>query len=161
MNFLDTRLPDRFWAKCIPEPNSGCWLWLASVDGSGYGHLKGEGGRKAPTVKAHRVAYEALVGPIPRGLHIDHLCRVRTCCNPAHLEPVTNRVNVLRGVSFAATNVNKAVCPSGHAYDDVNTRWYQGRRYCRECLRLRCDTDEHRTASRERQRRKREKEQAA
>lgn len=153
-NFLDERLPLKFWDKCIPEPNSGCWLWTAALDGSGYGQIKwGDHGRRNPNAKTHRLAYQMLVGPIPAGLVIDHLCRTRCCCNPAHMEPVTAKMNTLRGESFAVANANKAACPSGHAYDDINTRWYQGRRYCRECLRLRCDTDEHRTQSRERQRR--------
>ncbi|MFK5284023.1 HNH endonuclease signature motif containing protein, partial [Lacticaseibacillus paracasei] len=63
--------------------------------------------------KAHRFMYERLVGPIPAGMQLDHLCRVRPCCNPAHLEPVTQRENIARGRGYAYTNRIKAECPSG------------------------------------------------
>ncbi len=84
-NFLDARLPDRFWDKATPCPMSGCWLWHGSIHAKGYGQY-GAGGVNA---KAHRIAFIALVGPIHDGLHLDHLCRQRCCVNPAHLEPVT------------------------------------------------------------------------
>lgn len=86
---------DRFWAKVdkTSDPN-GCWLWTASVGSHGYGAF---GVGQAVKV-AHRIAYELTVGPIPEGLHLDHLCRRHACVNPAHLHPVTLRENVGRGL---------------------------------------------------------------
>lgn len=73
-----------------------CWLWTGSRDGKGYGQIN-EGGNGGRPRRAHRVIYEAVMGAIPPGLHIDHLCRNRVCVNPAHLEPVTGRENQVRG----------------------------------------------------------------
>lgn len=87
----DTRLPERFWRR-VQEQEGGCWLWVGTVD-RGYGLLSVDG----KTVRAHRYSYETLVGPIPDGLQIDHLCRNRGCVNPAHLEPVTQVENIRRG----------------------------------------------------------------
>ena len=87
-------------------------------------------------VRAHRFAYEQIVGPIPDGLQLDHLCRVRSCVNPAHLEPVTCQVNLLRGTGASARNAIKTHCPQGHAYGDFNTYIRpEGWRRCRECHR--------------------------
>lgn len=89
---------------------------------------------------AHRVVYEHELGPIPAGLTLDHLCRVRSCVNPAHLEPVTIGVNVLRGNTFAARQVALTACPAGHPYDVTNTYVRQGERRgereCRTCRRI-------------------------
>ncbi len=76
--------------KIMPEPNSGCWFWLGALS-RGYGSLK--------NARAHRVAYEMTIGPIPEGLVIDHLCRVTSCVNPDHLEAVTQAENVRRGLT--------------------------------------------------------------
>lgn len=84
------------------------------------------------TVVSHRLVYERLIGPIPAGMELDHLCRNRACINPAHLEPVTPRVNVLRSNGLAARQANRSACPRGHAYDIVDSR---GRRRCRTCRR--------------------------
>jgi hypothetical protein len=114
-------LPVRFWAKV--QKGDGCWFWTGAVSGGdGYGRFN-IGGTKL----AHRIAYEALVGPIPVGLTIDHLCRVRVCVNPAHMEPVTLAENLRRQVSF---NGGKERCPQGHEYD---YRYPDGRRGCRRC----------------------------
>lgn len=78
-----------FEANIYREPNSGCWLWAGADNGVGYGKFRGK--------YAHRVSYEMRHGSIPTGLHIDHLCRVRCCVNPDHLEPVTNKENAQRG----------------------------------------------------------------
>lgn len=84
--------------------------------------------------QAHRVAYELLIGPIAAGLELDHLCRTHACVNPAHLEPVTGQVNLLRGVGFPATNAAKTHCPQGHEYTAENTYWSKkGQRGCRAC----------------------------
>lgn len=96
------RLPDRILDKIAPCPMSGCWHWAAAWDsGNGYGKVSMDG----KAMMAHRVVYEILVGPIPWGCVLDHKCRVRPCCNPAHLEPVSVGVNTYRGaaVLFART----------------------------------------------------------
>lgn len=83
---------DRLMALLERPTGSDCWLWTGYVAAGGYGefHLAGR------TRKAHRVAYELLVGPVPEGLDLDHLCRVRRCVNPEHLEPVTRQENLRR-----------------------------------------------------------------
>ena len=105
-------LNERFWSKVDKDGPGGCWLWTASQNGYGYGKFK------APHafVASHRYAYELLVGPIPDGLQIDHLCRNRACVNPAHLEPVTQRVNLMRGNTLASINARKTHCIRGHEF---------------------------------------------
>lgn len=109
----------------------GCWLWTGDANNVGYGKVR----RNGKAHRAHRYAYEQLVGPIPEGLTLDHLCRVRLCVNPAHLEPVTLRENVMRGTSVTAINAKKTHCPRGHEYDRI----YAGHRKCQTCdtIRLR------------------------
>src|SRR5882672_10337222 len=116
-------LRERFDAKWTPEPNTGCWLWHGALQNKGYGlfHIGSVLDRSRRRVLAHRLAYELYMGPIPFGLTIDHLCRVPCCVNPDHLEPVTHRENVLRGLSPQAMNAAKLHCVSGHPFDDVNT----------------------------------------
>ncbi len=130
---------ERFWSKVIRLSDAGCWLWTSAQDGRGYGTFGRPGGRqRSHNLRAHRVAYELLVGPIPAGLEIDHLCRVPLCVNPAHLEPVTRRENILRGIgpqTISARVVTQTHCKRGHLYDDKNTRWTRaGTRACRACL---------------------------
>lgn len=84
---------------------------------------------------AHRYAWITLVGEIPAGLHIDHLCRNKVCVNPDHLEPVTPRVNVLRGYSMVAANARATHCTHGHEFTPENTRLKHGDRICRQCRR--------------------------
>lgn len=115
--------PDqRFWQKV--DQSGGCWLWTAGTTEWGYGSFW-TGERR---VKAHRWSYEHLVGPIPEGLTLDHLCRNPPCVNPAHLEPVTGAENTRRG-----GNALKTHCPQGHEYDAKNTRHCHGSRFCRAC----------------------------
>jgi hypothetical protein len=125
---------ERLLAGLTYEPNTGCWLWV-KCSSNGYGLIYVMGKNK----HAHRLAYEELVGPIPEGLDIDHLCRVRACCNPAHLEPVTRGVNISRGMlpTMARERFSKIThCPQGHAYDEKNTYFYKGsERSCRACSR--------------------------
>jgi len=120
----DPRLPSRFWAKVVIGP-SGCWVWAGGRTGRGYGQLRSGGVQ----VGAHRLAYEALCGPIPDGLVIDHLCRNKVCVNPAHLEVVTGAENTRRGC-LGVLRVTH--CPRGHEYTEANTIRDPKRR-CREC----------------------------
>lgn len=118
---------ERFWAKV--QKTETCWLWLAAKDGWGYGSFEIEGRSR----RVHRLSYEWAFGTIPDALPLDHLCRVRNCVNPAHLEAVTTRVNVLRGIGITAMNLIKDVCPMEHPYDEANTYWYRGHRSCKTC----------------------------
>ncbi len=95
----------------------------------GYATVYIGGGRGAKKPYVHRYVYELLVGPIPDGFDIDHLCRVRNCVNPEHLEAVTHRENMLRGDTLAAANAAKTHCPKGHALDGRDTHG----RYCTTC----------------------------
>lgn len=122
---------DRLFQYSSPEPNTGCWLWTGFIAPNGYASISVEGRR----AYAHRASYEAFVGPIPPTLSIDHLCRQRSCVNPEHLEPVTARVNNLRGHGIAAANAAKTTCPHGHSLADA--RVYRGERHCKPCGRRR------------------------
>ena len=125
-------LAERFDAKWFRHPITGCWIWTASTT-AGYGRI--DVNRKF--LYAHRVAYERFVGPIPAGLQLDHLCRVRRCVNPSHLEPVTSRENTLRGNGVAARASAATHCPHGHPYDEANTyRDPRGWLRCRTCKRM-------------------------
>jgi hypothetical protein len=117
--------PDRFFEKVDA---GDCWLWTGTLAGGGYGWFLADG----KSTPAHRWAYEYLVGPIPDGLDIDHLCRVRRCVNPDHLEPVTRIENVRRGYSSTHQRV-KTHCPQGHPYVGWNLLVDHGRRRCRTC----------------------------
>ncbi len=132
-----TTLESRFRSKVDRRGPDECWKWTGYRFWDGYGGLRSDlavgGGR---LIRAHRLAYELLVGPIPDGMVIDHLCRNRWCVNPAHLEPVTVRENNLRGVSSAARLARRTHCDYGHLFDEANTRWYQKpgkKRPCRVC----------------------------
>jgi hypothetical protein len=134
--FPDRRWPDlseaeRFMQHVSPEPNSGCWLWCAGVDRHGYGRFNTA---KLKLVGAHRYSYELHRGAIPKGLNLDHLCRIPSCVNPQHLEPVTQRENVRRGLSGAWQRA-KTHCPAGHLYSIENTRYLRNgsARECRLC----------------------------
>ena len=123
---------DRFYKKIIPVPESGCWLWMGATNQLGYGSFFVAG----RVLKAHRFSYETFVGPLVEGLCIDHLCRVRCCVNPSHLELVTNRVNALRGSGWAAFLAAKTHCKRGHEFTKDNTYVYSyrpNRRNCRAC----------------------------
>lgn len=113
----------------MPEPNTGCWLWLDAIHHNGYGRFRVKGRE----ILAHRASYEFYIGQIPQILEIDHLCRNRICVNPEHMELVTRRVNVLRGVGISANNAKKAQCPRGHAYDKFRTRGARIERVCSRC----------------------------
>ena len=113
--------------------DGGCWLWLGAHTPSGYGQLAAGGKARA----VHRLAYETFVGEIPKGLEIDHLCRVRDCINPAHLEAVTHRENMMRSRNFTAANAVKTHCYQGHPYTAATTGLTtRGGRFCRTCRNL-------------------------
>lgn len=125
-------LPETVEKFIIPEPNSGCWLWLGAARSkrSRYGSHHHNGKQYL----THRLVYELLVGPIPAELQIDHLCRNRICCNPDHLEPVTIRTNLLRGETLAAANAAKTHCLHGHPLSGENLYLHpNGGRICKEC----------------------------
>ena len=120
-------------SKVVPGPG-GCLIWTAMATKNGYGRFW-DGSRM---VVAHRISYELHVGvKIPEGLQIDHLCRVRRCVNPDHLEVVTQRENWRRGKSITRALADKTHCPAGHPYDEENTYQRRGRRHCRICGRER------------------------
>lgn len=123
------KLIDRVMCRVSIDESTGCWLWTAGRSG-GYARIKI--GRSS--VNAHRVAYQLLVGPIPEGTELDHLCRVRHCVNPEHVEPVTRKENILRGESPTARNARKTHCEHGHAFTPENTIVRpSGWRGCRLC----------------------------
>ena len=118
----------RFWDKV--DRSGDCWTWTGAT-WQGYGLFKNA---CFGTNRAHRISYEAFMGPVPSGLVLDHLCRNRACVWPRHMEPVSIRENGRRGIKGVLTTA----CQQGHAYDAANTRVSkQGWRECRECLRQR------------------------
>src|SRR5271155_3699797 len=127
---------ERFDSFISPEPTSGCWLWTGHTNQGGYGIFS------AHRVKsvAHRFNFERYRGRIPKGLDLDHLCRVRCCVNPWHLEPVTLSENVKRGEA-GKYQTKRTHCPQGHEYTPDNTYCPPGartpRRCCRQCAKLR------------------------
>ena len=121
---------DRFWAKVQGGDVSECWTWTAT-QWDGYGQFALEG----KMVGAHRLAYELMIAEIPRGLTLDHLCRVRICVNPFHLDPVPQRINLRRGL---VTRCTESQCANGHPWTKESryvTR--QGGSACRICQRIR------------------------
>jgi len=122
-------LRDRLFSGLTINPETGCLLWTGSKNHKGYGYIVTEGRQKA---RVHRLMYEMFAEPIPDGLHLDHLCRVRHCASPAHLEAVTPGENTRRGVR----NVGSTHCDSGHEFTEANTYMRpDGGRRCRACRR--------------------------
>jgi hypothetical protein len=122
-----------FFERVEPITETGCWIWKGYVRKDGYGEVSFHGKKK----QVHRLSYEYLVGPIPLGLTLDHLCRVTCCVNPKHLEPVTAVENCMRGASCMALNAKKTHCIRGHEFNKENTRISANGRVCRECLKVR------------------------
>lgn len=116
------------------DPETGCWNWQGPINGGGYATCSLHG----KTRKVHRLIYEWERAPIPDGLTLDHLCRNRACVNPDHMEPVTNRVNILRGESFSATLARQTHCKHGHPFSGDNLEIDRdGFRRCITCRRQR------------------------
>lgn len=123
---------ERFWSHV--EKTETCWLWKGATLRGGYGSC-GKVGQRG-TMVAHRRSWEEVNGPVPKGLFLDHTCRVRSCVRVDHLELVTNRENTLRGIGLSAENARKTHCHRGHEFAGLNLRVTpQGYRCCRTCAR--------------------------
>lgn len=117
--------------SCVKvDTKSKCWLWQGYLEKNGYGRLSV--GHKRQWAHIH--FYNLIVGPVPDGLELDHLCRNHACVNPAHLEPVTHKENMRRS-PFTACHIHRAKthCPQGHPYSGSNLVEWGGFRYCRTC----------------------------
>jgi hypothetical protein len=139
-------VPEReaFWNRV--DKTGDCWEWTGSRNGDGYGTYS-VGGK---THRAHRYAYEIVVGPIPEGKQLDHLCRNPPCVNPAHLEPVTSRENTLRGFGACGTNARKTHCKNGHEFTPENTRYRRRGDYIgRECVACQAESQTRRRIARQ------------
>ncbi|SRR6266566_1827343 len=136
VDHLSTAELSRIFGKIEINAETQCWLWMGNKP-SGYGHVKLRG----ETVKVHRLMYAWLVGPLPRGLKIrqvDHLCKIKHCCNPVHLEKVTPRINTLRSNAIQAVNFRKTECGRGHSLSGGSLRIDpRGYRQCRTCDKIR------------------------
>ena len=126
------------FAQSTPIPHCGCWVWDRALSPAGYGVVRYDGRMR----RTHDVSYILHYGDIPVGLEPDHLCRVRSCINPLHLEAVTHKENMRRspymGTHLIATNSTKIFCPSGHPYAGSNLYITPtGTRQCVKCKRLR------------------------
>lgn len=135
MPYPSRPLEERLWEKVIKHPG-GCWEWTGTVV-NGYGQIR-RGGKDLPKAKTHRVSYELAYGPIPDGLTIDHLCRNQICVNPAHLEAVDIRENILRGNGPTARQARQTHCKHGHPLSGDNVAIRNrpgGGRRCRTCQR--------------------------
>jgi len=132
-------IPERLEQKIVRVPESGCWIWTGALHRNGYGHFKIPNSRSH--LLAHRGVYAIERGEIPEGMDLDHLCRVRCCVNPDHLEPVTRRENLRRGgvidqLRARAAAANAAThCKRGHPMTPENTYVYPKSRHraCRIC----------------------------
>ncbi len=121
----------RFMQKISIDPSNGCWNWTGCIGNTGYGQACIENGIRK---YAHVLAYEIFIGPKPKGLDLDHLCRNRRCVNPSHLEPVTRRENLMRGNTIPARKAAQTHCKRGHPLEGDNLYiTSNGTRSCRIC----------------------------
>jgi hypothetical protein len=122
--------------QSVRKDEAGCWIWQGQLGSCGYGRVYHDGKMRS----AHRAAWTLVNGPIPQGLEIDHLCRVRNCINPSHLEAVTHAENCQRGtagLNLAAFQRAKTHCPQGHPYSGENLYLPpSGGRICRTCRQI-------------------------
>lgn len=115
----------------LVETDAGCWVFTGALNAAGYGAI----GDRGKVLRTHRVMYEHMVAEIPEGLQLDHLCRNRACCNPYHMEPVTNYVNWMRGEHRVVKVLRDGVCQRGHEMTPANTyRRKSGGVLCRACV---------------------------
>ncbi len=142
-NFSDFRLDAKriakFWATVDKTGKDGCWIMTTAPTAPGYSiaSLFRLSDRRWCSVRAHRLAYFLVKGPIPDGLQIDHLCRNKRCVNPDHLEAVTGRENILRGISPTAINARRTSCVRGHVLTGANVATKgRGNRECMACREL-------------------------
>lgn len=125
---------------------SPCWVFTGYVRPQGYAIISGVQAGKRRNFYVHRLTWEQFRGPIPEGLTIDHLCRVRHCCNPEHLDVVTQQVNVLRGNSLSARRARQTHCRRGHPLVPGNLYHDPGHRICRTCKLAQCEEYRRRRA---------------
>jgi HNH endonuclease len=119
----------------IVRADTGCWSWTGRKNAKGYGLVSYQG----YYFRVHRLVFELINGtiPPPNKLVLDHLCRNRSCCNPDHLECVTNRENLMRGEGVAAKGARQTHCAQGHPFETYGARRANGYRWCKECQRIR------------------------
>ena len=133
----EVALPPRVLVKIDFGADGGCWVWTACRNRKGYGMVRFAGKVRS----AHRAVYTQLAGPIPEGMQLDHLCRVRACVNPAHLEVVTAQENTARGMGTSAHSVRTGFCERGHNLSDpenlIAAEATRGQRSCRPCAQAR------------------------
>ena len=132
---------ERLISKVDWKSEGSCWDWLGTINEYGYPKISIENHPR----RAHRISYEAFIGPIPKGLDLDHLCRNRKCINPKHLEPVTRKENLNRspitfwrgGQTTAKIKKSRTHCKHGHEWSEENTYIHTyGWRVCRECKKI-------------------------
>lgn len=130
---------DRLLSRVRSQPN-GCWMWTGSLTDEGYGQIHFWINKRKITRRVSRVSFEIFIRTLGKREIPDHLCRNRGCINPTHMEPVSNRTNVLRGVGPTARNARKTHCKRGHAFTPENTYTTQNMRHCRKCRAARMRT---------------------
>lgn len=121
---------DSFWNKV--QFTTDCWIWLGGKNIWGYGQFW----NGSKTIQAHRFSYQLWCGVITNKQHLDHICRNRKCVNPNHLEIVTQKENIMRGIGITSINSKKTHCKRGHLLNGDNLYTYDNQRKCKECRRM-------------------------